>query len=420
MTQETSEYQALIGFDWADSHHDLCVAVLGEDKPRQLRVSSDPIELHAFLVELHREIGGGRVAVCIEQTRGAAAYALAMHDFIDIYPVNPVQVKNYRESFWPSGAKNDPGDASVMLDLLRTHREKLTCQKPESAEIRKLRALCEDRRRFVDERADWCNEIGATLKLYYPQALSVANGNLTSEMFCAFLLKWPRFEQFAAARDDTVRKFLYAQRVRSEKRIHEILRIKNQSTPLTNDEAVIEPNVLRVQRLAQCVRQHNQTEKEYNRRIHELEASLEDSTIFRSFPGAGQSLAPRLLAAFGSDRSRFDSAEDVNTYMGTAPVIERSGKKCWVHWRWNCPSFLRQTLVEFARTSIGQSEWARAYYRKARNEDHMEHQAALRSLAFKWVRIIYRCWQNGAEYDENRYIQALSTKGSPLAKKLQC
>jgi transposase len=86
-------------------------------------------------------------------------------------------------------------------------------------------------------------------------------------------------------------------------------------------------------------------------KIEALFSSLPDAELFAALPGAGPHLAPRLLAAFGSDRSRFSSAQEIQRYCGIAPVRESSGKKNWVHWRWSCPIFLRQTFVEWANQS---------------------------------------------------------------------
>ena len=134
----------------------------------------------------------------------------------------------------------------------------------------------------------------------------------------------------------------------------------------------------------------------------------------QSLPGAGAALAPRLLAALGSQRDRYASAEEVQKYSGIAPVTERSGKKKWVHFRWACPKFLRQSFHEWAEHSIAQSLWARAYYQQLRDRGK-EHHAAVRALAFKWIRSVFRCWQDRAAYDENRYLAALAKRGSPLA-----
>jgi transposase IS116/IS110/IS902 family protein len=100
-----------------------------------------------------------------------------------------------------------------------------------------------------------------------------------------------------------------------------------------------------------------------------------------------------------------------------APVTERSGNMCWVHWRLQCPKFLRQTLVEWASESIRHAFWARAYYAQHRAQGHT-HQAATRALAFKWSRILYRCWQTNTPYHESMYLNALVRRGSPLIRQL--
>jgi hypothetical protein len=48
----------------------------------------------------------------------------------------------------------------------------------------------------------------------------------------------------------------------------------------------------------------------------------------------------------------------------------------------------------------------------------VDHHPAVRALAFKWVRIMFRCWQDRTPYDEARYQQALKRQGSPLATTL--
>jgi Transposase IS116/IS110/IS902 family len=126
-------------------------------------------------------------------------------------------------------------------------------------------------------------------------------------------------------------------------------------------------------------------------------------------------MAPRLLAAFGSQRDRYCCAAELQTYSGIAPVTERSGKRKWVHFRWACPKFLRQSFHEWAGHSIAQSVWARAYYQQQRGRGS-DHHAAVRALAFKWIRILFRCWRDRVAYDENKYLAALAKRGSPLGK----
>ena len=132
-------------------------------------------------------------------------------------------------------------------------------------------------------------------------------------------------------------------------------------------------------------------------------------------PEGGPALAPRLLVAMGTDRERFHTSDEVATFVGIAPVTERSGQRTWVHWRLACSKFLRQSFHEFANMSRHQSTWANAYYETQRARGKSHH-AALRALAFKWIRIIYHCWKQREVYDEAKYLAALAQRHSPLIK----
>ncbi len=117
-----------------------------------------------------------------------------------------------------------------------------------------------------------------------------------------------------------------------------------------------------------------------------------DAKIFASFPGAAAVFAPRLLAAFGTDRNRFHSPDEVHNTMGISPVKKASGQSVLVQWRKACPKFLRQRFQEYANESIHQSVWAKAYYHMQRDRGKRHH-AAVRTLAFTWIRMMFRCWK---------------------------
>ena len=100
-----------------------------------------------------------------------------------------------------------------------------------------------------------------------------------------------------------------------------------------------------------------------------------------------------------------------------APVTERRGNKSWVHWRLQCPKFLRQTFVEWGAESTRHSFWARAYDQQQRDKG-ASHQAAVRALAFKWIRLLLRCWHNRTRDEEAVYLYALKRRGAPLLHSL--
>jgi len=187
----------------------------------------------------------------------------------------------------------------------------------------------------------------------------------------------------------------------------------SRTNPAIRDGAVIEAKSTVVRVMVQVMVSLLEGIANLDQKIEEA-AAHPDFFIFDSLPGAGAVMAPRLLAAFGSQQERYGSAGEVQTYTGIAPVMEKSGKKKWVHFRWACPKFLRQSFHEWAGHSIAQSVWARSYYQQLRNRGKGHH-AAVRALAFKWIRIVFRCWKDGVAYDESRYLHSLAGRGSPLA-----
>jgi transposase len=123
--------------------------------------------------------------------------------------------------------------------------------------------------------------------------------------------------------------------------------------------------------------------------------------------------------AFGSDRSRFELAQEISSLSGIAPVRrasgKKTGKKASIHFRQACPKFLRQSFHEFAACSIRNCSWAKSFY-EAQLARGKTHHVAVRALAFKWIRILFVCWKEGVPYDEERYLQALHNRGSAHAQ----
>jgi transposase len=409
----TTEYAALIGMDWASEKHDVWCwdAATGENDHRV--VDHTPEALAEWLGELQARYPGQRVAVCLEQSRGALIYALMGQAFLALYPINPKTLARYREAFSPSRAKDDPSDARLLAEILRMHRDQLTAWKPDDERTRTLSFLNEERRKAVDLRTALLLRLQAALKLYFPQAIEWVGSSLVTTLALDWLAKWPTLEAIQKAKPPAIRAFYYAHNCRRPDQVEGYLKAIATARPLTQDGAVIAAYRLTVQMLVRQLRALQASIAEYDRQIAQLFAEHPDASLFDDLPGAGTALAPRLLSAFGTDRDRFPEATDLQAYAAIAPVIERSGKQCWTHWRWNGPRFLRQTFHEFAKNSIPYSVWARAYYQQQRQRGK-GHNAAVRSLAFKWIRILHRCWIDRTPYDEARYLRALEQRGSPL------
>lgn len=414
--EKTIALAARIGIDWADDHHDFCLQEDGASRIESGRLPQDPAAIAEWVAGLRRRFGGRPVGICLETKRGALVAALIEHDFIVLFPVNPRTLKRFREAFAPNGSKDDPDDAGLLLELLVKHEDRLHRWTPDDPETRAIARLVEARRKAVDLRTRLINQLTAELKGYFPQALSWA-GELETQLATDFLQRWPTLPAVRSVQAQTIRKFYYGHNCRRADLIEQRIAEIRTAVPLTSDPAIVETSALTVQMLARQIDALRLSITRYDKEIATRFGSHPDAHLFESLPGSGAAMAPRLLSAFGSKRDRFQAASEVQEYSGIAPVTRRSGKQCQTTWRWGAPKFVRQSFHEFARLSIQHSTWARAYYDLQRGSGKSRH-AAIRALAFKWIRIIYRCWKERTPYDEARYIQALLERGSPLAKQL--
>lgn len=405
------EFSAFVGIDWADKKHDVCVRSDVHAKSKFSVLPNKAEDIDAWAQSLHEQYPG-LIAVAVELARGPIVYALQKYEFFVIFLINPSTLAKYREAFKPSRAKDDPTDAELALDLLCKHPDKFKPLNPQSKEMRALTVLTEHRRKLVDDKVRLTNRIRCTLKQYYPQVLEWFD-RIDTPVFCDFLERWPTLDKVQRARTTTLTTFFDNHNMRRKDVLDRRLSSIKGSTPLTEDQGVIIPNRLQALVLINQLRVTLTSIKLYDDQITEIASQHADYKLFDALPGAGPSLAPRLLVTFGEQRDRFASAQDLQKYSGVAPVTERSGKKCWVHWRWQCPTFLRQTFVEWAAQTINKSFWAGAFYRQQRDKG-CTYQAAVRALAYKWIRILYRCWKSCTPYDESVYLKALKRRGSPL------
>lgn len=405
MKYEQPELAAYIGIDWADEEHAVCMRVSKTNEIRAFTIKQDPQKLHDWINSLRKEFGGQKVGIAIEKSRGGLIYLLMEYDFIVLYPINPKALAKYRESCCVSGAKDDPSDAALLMDLIYRHRDRYTPWFPDTVETRTIQLLCEYRRTLVDEQTALTNRLESLLKAYFPQALDWA-GDLKTVQACDFLAKWTSLTLAQKTKPTQFREFYLKHGCRRseiiEKRVCDI----RDAQPLIHDEAVIQSSILMVRATVNLLRPSISAITQFNQEIENVFQKHPDSELFKSLPGAGEVMEPRLLAAMGSDRSRFETAAEIQQFSGIAPVTKKSGKMHYVHRRYACPRFVRQSFHEWARLSIQHCEWANSYYEYQRAKGKRHH-AAIRSLAFKWIRIVFRCWKDRTPYDEETYMDSL-------------
>jgi len=411
--KQEPQFAAFVGIDWADQKHVWCLQAAGSEKRESGELVHTPEAVEAWVGQLCQRFANRPIAVAVEQTRGALVFMLSKYEPLHLFPVPSTMAASMRKALYPSGSKDDPRDADLLLDLLLQHRDKLRRLSPDTEATRRVQNLAEERRKLVDEKTAQTNRLTSHLKIYFPQILDWFE-RLDTELVCALLERWPTLEELQKVPPAKLRTFFRKHHCRDEALIERHILAIGQAIPAIRDRAVIEAKSTVVKVIVQVIRSLVEGIADLDDKIEEAAAAHPDFFIFDSLPGAGAVMAPRLLAAFGSQRERFANAAEVQSYSGIAPVTERSGKKKWIHFRWACPKFLRQSFHEWASHSMMYSAWARSYYQQQRSKGQ-DHQAAVRALAFKWIRIAFRCWKDKVAYDESKYLAALARRGSPLA-----
>ena len=406
------EFAAIVGIDWADRKHDICLQPMPGGQREFAVLEQRPEAIDEWANALRVRFGNRPVAVCIELRKGPLIHALAKYEHLVLFMVNPGLVAKVRRAFRPSGAKDDPSDAALILEILDKHPDQVRRIDPEDPLTRQITSLVETRRTLVERRVSLTNSLTANLKCYFPQALECFD-DVGSVLACDFLRNWPSLGEARRAREGTLTTFFHQHAVRGQARIEQRIDLLKSAMPLTIDGGVLVPARLATRTTVDELRVVLTNIARYDQAIDKAFKAHPDAAIFSSLPGAGPAFAPRLLAAFGSDRARYPDAASIQQYLGVAPVTERSGNSTWVHWRLACPTFLRQSIVEWAGMSRRYSIWAQAFYSQQR-EKGKTHNVAIRALAFKWLRILYRCWQDRKPYDEATYLFALKRRNSPL------
>lgn len=416
-----SEYAAVVGWDWADHEHQLSMRVDGENGIAEATLQGRPEDLHGWAARMLERFEGRAVAIGIDAGRGAVISAFMGYPHLVLYPINPKAATDLRRALYPSGKKDDPVDSSVLREMIEKHRDKIRPLKPADAMTRELTILSEQRRTLDNDRKREVNRLRDALKSYYPLVLDLFE-ELSTPMVFDFLDRWSSFEVLARAREATITQFLRQHNCRSEKKIEARLSTIRSAVALTTDPALVRSGVIRVRALVMVLRTLIRAISMVDEQIAVTYQSHREHDLIDSFPGLGAVLGPRMIAILGSDRERFDSAEALQRMTGVAPITLRTGGRhgtVSVHRRLRRPKFIHQTLVEWAHFSLPHCAWARAYYEMKKEQDpEARHYTIMRAIAFKWIRILYRCWADGVLYDDKKYTGELARRGSPIASRL--
>src|SRR4051794_32869074 len=295
------EFAAFVAIDWADTEHVWCMQPGPGQRRETGRIHHSPESVEEWITSLVVRFHNQPIAVALEQSRGALVFMLSKYAQLHLYPIHPRAAAQFRSALFPSGAKDDPTDADLLLDLLLQHRDHLRRLDPDTEETRTLQMLVEERRRMVNENTRQSNRLTARLKLYFPQVLKWFD-EVDSPLAGAFLQRWPTLEAVQRARPKTLWQFFHNHNCRSDERIQERLSQIAEAIPATRDAAVIRSSTAVAAVLVRLIETLRQGIASLNKEIDSVTRAHPDFAVFESLPGAGKVMIPRLIAATGSRR----------------------------------------------------------------------------------------------------------------------
>jgi transposase len=380
-------------------------------------VSTAPEALDQWWSQLQDEHPQARLIVAFEQPAPNLLAFFVPREPAAIYALNPSATWSFRRSLAVSHARTDGTDAWHQALFVLHHRAELRPWTAPAQSVVDLGRLCEARRKFVDERTGLTNRLQAVLKRYYPQALGLMHEDIWRSMNLAFLRRWPSPQALQASRPATLKAFFRQHGSRSQVRWAQRAALLDGLVALSAFEPV--SDLLEVEALVDQLATLNAIIGRYDVAIARLfaEQPAERRAQVEALPGAGPILTPRVYVALARFADPCGSSEELAAAVGIAPITDQSGRMKKVYRRLRCDKYTRQTFVEWVKEAYKQSVWAGEFVKRRQAAGQGFH-AILRALAYKWIRILWKCWHDGVPYDEAKYLQRLREKGSPLVQNL--
>ena len=300
---------------------------------------------------------------------------------------------------------------------MRTDGQAWRPLRPQDEATATLRALCRDEIALIEQRTALVNALQAALREYYPAALA-AFADWTAPHAWALVLQFPPPGQLQAAGKRRWEKFLYTQHLWRPQTVQDRLKLFAAAQALPASAAVTTAKSLLAVSLVKVLFTLQAQRDEYRRRIPEAFRQHPDHDVFGSLPGVKATLGPRLLSEIGRVREEYPDADALMCQAGVSPVSCPSGQVEKCRLRRACNKVMRATVHLWANASRATCAWAEAYYQHKRTEGH-SHASALRCLGKRWLKILWRLWQNGQAYDEAKYLAQLERRHSRTWTKLQ-
>jgi transposase len=394
--------------DWARDHHDVVVVDQAGTVVCELRFEHTAAGWQTLRESLRPF---EPLAIAVETRNGLAVEQLLAADYT-VYPVSPLSAQRYRERKSPTGVKDDRRDAWSLADALRLDGHGWKALAKEDAVLAELRLLTRDEVGLIEQRTALINQLQSALHDYYPTALA-AFSDWTRPGAWAFVETFPTPHDLVRAGPKRWQRFLHENKIWREATEERRLELFKRAEELQGSPATVAAKSLLASSLVKLLRVLETQLEAYRARIEACFARHPDHDLFGSLPGAGGKLAPRLLAEIGDERARFENAEGLQAYAGTAPLTIKSGQIEKHRVRFACSPNLRAAVHLWVDHSRQRCAWAQTYYQAHRAKGHT-HACALRCLGQRWLKILWKMWQTNTRYDEALHTRNQVKHGSWL------
>jgi transposase len=381
------------GFDWARDHH---AVVIVNSQGEIVADFEFKHSLEGWKSFQEKTAAWPNLAVAIETNQGAAVDQLLQRSYT-VYPVNPVASESYRKRKAPSGNKTDHVDGWGLADALRVDGHGWKTLQPMDPLTHQLRLLCHDEVSLIEQRTLLVNKLQQALVEYYPAARE-AFDDWTCSFTWDFIIEFPTPQALVQAAKRRWEKFLHTHKLWRPETAEKRLALFAQADHFKASDPITQAKSQLAVSLCKLLRTLQQQLNEYRKQIEALFKSHPDHDLFGSLPGAKKVLAPRLMAAIGTDPQRYGSHNVLQCFAGTAPVSYQSGQINKAKVRWACDKFLRHTVHLWADCFRKASAWGQTYYEKKR-EQGMSHACALRCLGQRLLKIVFKILTDKKPYD---------------------
>ena len=389
------------GLDWGDREHELVIRnEQGEySKPHKFKQNAEGLsDLDAWVV---RTCGDRSGVLFFVETKHGLLVAFLLEMGYTVYALPSAALQRWRK---PSGAKTDAIDARLLAKYGASEWREMRPLQPDSDLVRELRRLVEDREALTKQSTRLINQITACLKEYYPVALEIFH-DISGVTALEFVQRWPDLPSLRRASEEELRSFLGSHHYPGATAKADEIRALAAAPQLMGNDVVSRVGMRKLHWLVAQLRVVKEAEVDYDEQVAALFSRFPGKEVFLSLPGVGANLAPRLAVIFGDDRERYQQAQEVQRLAGSAAVVLQSGKLCKAKMRSSCVRPFRATMRQMAFSTLRHDPESREYYRH-KMEQGKSHAHALRCLANRWIRIIFRMWKDGTTYDPAIFRQA--------------